>query len=48
MAARTSFRSVPEMWLHRISSTPDSDAFQYPTVAGWKTTLECARSSGAG
>jgi long-chain acyl-CoA synthetase len=37
MAARTSFRSVPEMWLHRISSTPDSDAFQYPTAAGWKT-----------
>jgi long-chain acyl-CoA synthetase len=37
MAARTSFRSVPEMWLHRISSTPDSDAFQYPTAGGWKT-----------
>jgi len=37
MAARTSFRSVPEMWLHRISSTPDSDAFQYPTATGWKT-----------
>ena len=33
-----SFKSFPEMFLHRISSTPDSDAFYYPDAAdAWQT-----------
>lgn len=28
--AAASFSSVPEMFLHRVSSTPDADAFYYP------------------
>ena len=33
-----SFKSFPEMFLHRVSSTPDSDAFYYPDSAdAWQT-----------
>ena len=32
-----SFRSVPDLFLHRVSSTPDSDAFYYPEGGSWKT-----------
>lgn len=34
---QTSFRSVPEILLHRIAATPDSEAYQFPTDNGWKT-----------
>lgn len=40
--ATASFKSFPEMFLHRVSSTPDSDAFYYPDLKGdgeWKTLL---------
>jgi long-chain acyl-CoA synthetase len=33
----TNFKSVPEMLLHRIASSPDSEAYQFPDGAGWKT-----------
>lgn len=33
-----SFKSFPEMFLHRVSSTPDSDAFYYPDADdAWQT-----------
>ncbi len=35
--ASASFRSVAEMFLHRVSSTPDSEAFTFPTDQGWRT-----------
>jgi long-chain acyl-CoA synthetase len=37
--ANASFRSVAEIFLHRVASTPDSDAFYYPMLpsAEWKT-----------
>ena len=31
-----SFRSVPDIFLHRVRSTPDSIAFQYPLRGGWE------------
>ena len=31
-----SFRSVPDIFLHRVRSTPDSVAFQYPLRGGWE------------
>ena len=30
-----SFQSIPEMFLHRVRSTPDSVAFQFPRNGGW-------------
>jgi len=35
--ASASFRSVAEMFLHRVASTPDSDALTFPTDEGWRT-----------
>ena len=35
--AAVSFQSVPEMFLHRVSSTPDADAFYYPDGEKWGT-----------
>ncbi len=35
--AAVSFQSVPEMFLHRVSSTPDADAFYYPDGDRWGT-----------
>lgn len=32
----SSFKTVPEMLLHRLSATPDKTAFSYPVGAGWK------------
>ncbi|MFO0597239.1 MAG: long-chain fatty acid--CoA ligase [Myxococcaceae bacterium] len=32
----TSFQTVPEMMLHRLSATPDATAFSYPVGSGWK------------
>ncbi len=32
-----SFSSVPEMFLHRIRSTPDMEAFLFPKNGGWET-----------
>ena len=29
------FRSVPQMFLHRVEKTPDREAFLYPEGAGW-------------
>ncbi len=38
--AAASFSSVPEMFLHRVSSTPDADAFYYPDEDDrWQTLL---------
>ena len=38
-----SFKSFPEMFLHRVASTPDTEAFYYPVPEGdgetWKTLL---------
>src|SRR5438105_2252553 len=31
------FASVAEMFLHRVSATPNAPAFQYPDGAAWKT-----------
>jgi long-chain acyl-CoA synthetase len=30
-----SFQSIPDMFLHRVRSTPDSVAFQFPRNGGW-------------
>jgi long-chain acyl-CoA synthetase len=35
--ASASFRSIPEIFLHRVTSTPDSDAFTSPKNGGWET-----------
>ena len=35
--ASASFRSIPEIFLHRVTSTPDSDAFMSPKNGGWET-----------
>ncbi len=35
--ASESFRSIPELFLYRIASTPDSEAFLSPRGAGWKS-----------
>ena len=32
-----SFKSVPDMFLHRVRSTPDSEAFLYPKNGGWES-----------
>jgi long-chain acyl-CoA synthetase len=32
-----SFKTIPETFLHRISSTPDRAAFMYPSGSGWAT-----------
>jgi long-chain acyl-CoA synthetase len=32
----SSFKTVPEMLLHRLSATPDKTAFSYPVGSGWK------------
>lgn len=32
----SSFQTVPEMLLHRLSATPDNTAFSYPVGSGWK------------
>ncbi len=37
-----SFRSVPEMFLHRVTSTPDSDALYYPDDSEQWQTLRWA------
>ena len=34
--AASSFQSVPEIFLHRVSSTPDSDAYYSPENGGWR------------
>ena len=31
-----SFKSVPDIFLHRVRSTPESVAFQYPLRGGWE------------
>jgi long-chain acyl-CoA synthetase len=31
------FRSVPDMLLHRLAATPERAAFEYPDGAGWRT-----------
>lgn len=31
-----SFKSVPDIFLHRVRSTPDTVAFQYPLRGGWE------------
>jgi long-chain acyl-CoA synthetase len=31
-----SFRSVPEMFVHRVKETPDRNAFQFPAGDGWE------------
>ena len=31
------FKSIPEVLLHRIASTPDAEAFQYPEGEGWRS-----------
>ncbi len=33
----TSFRSVPDMWHHRVDSTPDAPAFEFPRGGRWFT-----------
>ena len=33
--AVASFQSVPDIFLHRVRSTPDSVAFQFPLDGGW-------------
>ena len=35
--AAASFKSFPEMFLHRVHSTPDADAFYHPVHDEWKT-----------
>ena len=34
--ASPSFKTVPEMLLHRLAATPDNTAFSYPVGSGWK------------
>lgn len=36
-STRTSFRSVPDMWHHRIGSTPSADAMYVRDGADWRT-----------
>ncbi len=36
MSTATSFRSVSEMFVHRVSSTPDAEALFRPEGSGWK------------
>ena len=36
--AAVSFQSVPEMFLHRVASTPDADAFYHPDGEKWLTS----------
>ncbi|MEC7948207.1 MAG: AMP-binding protein, partial [Myxococcota bacterium] len=49
-----SFKSFPEMFLHRVSSTPDSDAFYYPDdrdawqTLRWKDVGERVRNIAGG
>ena len=31
------FRSVPQMFLHRVAKTPDREAFLFPDGNGWTT-----------
>ena len=35
--AQDKFQSVPDMFLYRVRSTPDSEAFLYPKNGGWET-----------
>lgn len=35
--AQDSFRSIPDMFLHRTRTTPDADAFLYKKNGGWDT-----------
>lgn len=35
--ASASFRSVAELFLHRVASTPDAEAFTFPVEGGWRT-----------
>jgi long-chain acyl-CoA synthetase len=35
--ASESFRSIPELFLYRVTSTPDAEAFLSPQGGGWKT-----------
>ncbi len=32
----SSFKTVPQMLIHRLAATPDNTAFSYPVGAGWK------------
>jgi long-chain acyl-CoA synthetase len=36
MAESTAFRSLAELFLHRVSSTPDREAFRTPDGSGWQ------------
>ncbi|HMV69706.1 MAG TPA: long-chain fatty acid--CoA ligase, partial [Myxococcota bacterium] len=44
-SASASFRSVPDMWVWRVDSTPHSPALSWPTGGGWSsmTWLEADR-----
>ncbi len=33
----TSFRSVPDLWHHRVGSTPDAEAMRYRSQGRWRT-----------
>jgi len=44
-STETSFKSVPEMWHHRVESTPDAESFSVPHNGGWKPSTW--RESGA-
>lgn len=33
----TKYKSVADMFIHRVRQTPDADAFYYPTDGGWAT-----------
>jgi long-chain acyl-CoA synthetase len=35
--ATQKFRSIPELFLWRVSASPDKEAFRYPTDPGWKS-----------
>ena len=35
--AQDKFQSVPDMFLYRVRSTPDSEAFLFPKNGGWET-----------
>ena len=35
--AQDTFRSIPDMFLHRTRTTPDADAFLYKKNGGWDT-----------
>ncbi|HYN96832.1 MAG TPA: long-chain fatty acid--CoA ligase [Pilimelia sp.] len=55
MALDVPYRSIPDMFLHRVSATPDRDAFGHPGPAGsgavwltWAQTAQRAKALAAG